>query len=394
MVKITAIKTLQLDNVGDGCLIRIETDSGDDRVRRIRNLTPSWRATASKPSSRALIGQDPLAIERHFYRMSALQYSFVAHIPTISGIDIALWDLAGKILDKPLYQLLGGPMRAAAPGLLARQHREHGGRRRVSCLGTAGRKGSRKDSLLLSSESESVEAGAGAVQRAGDEAARAAVAIRSWRPWTARYFARLARAMPTCARRSGDDIDLAMHCTGQFDTRSAIGLCKAIEPADPLWIEDPLTVNYSEAWLELKRSTRVPLLAGEKVELVRGFRPYLDNQVLDMIHPDVAYSGGITGCKKIADYAALTRTPVGLHSGPCSLIRFYASVHLSGAIQNFFKIENVLGEFRGFKEKMATGKEPVVRKSVMQYPEGPGLGLQINEDWLRQHMAKGETWWG
>ena len=175
-----------------------------------------------------------------------------------------------------------------------------------------------------------------------------------------------------------------MHCTGQFDTRSAIGLCKAIEPADPLWIEDPLTVNYSEAWLELKRSTRVPLLAGEKVELVRGFRPYLDNQVLDMIHPDVAYSGGITGCKKIADYAALTRTPVGLHSGPCSLIRFYASVHLSGAIQNFFKIENALGEFRGFKEKMASGKQPVVRKSVMQYPDDPGLGLEINEDWLRQ----------
>jgi hypothetical protein len=65
-----------------------------------------------------------------------------------------------------------------------------------------------------------------------------------------------------------------------------------------------------------------------------------------------------------------------------------------GAIQNFFKIENVLGEFRGFKEKMAAGKEPVVRKSVMQFPEGPGLGLEINEDWLRQHMAKGETWWG
>ena len=56
-------------------------------------------------------------------------------------------------------------------------------------------------------------------------------------------------------------------------TRSAIGLCKAIEPIDPMWIEDPLTVRYSEAWLELKRSTRVPLLAGEKVELVEGFRP-------------------------------------------------------------------------------------------------------------------------
>jgi L-alanine-DL-glutamate epimerase-like enolase superfamily enzyme len=101
---------------------------------------------------------------------------------------------------------------------------------------------------------------------------------------------------------------------------------------------------------------------------VEGFRPYLDNQVLDMIHPDVAYSGGITGCRKIADYAALTRTPMGMHSGPCSLIRFYASMHLGAATQNFFKVENALGAFRGNKEKMAQGPEPAVRKSVFLAP--------------------------
>jgi L-alanine-DL-glutamate epimerase-like enolase superfamily enzyme len=383
-VKSTAIKTLQLDNVGDGCLIRIETDSGlvgygesginsklaRDRIETIRQT---------------LIGQDPLAIERHFYRMTALQYSFVAHIPTISGIDIALWDLAGKILDKPLYQLLGGPMRAAAPIY------SHGNIANMSDSGEC-----RAWAQRVKGEPEGFTAfkfgiGEGGRGGRGGEGGGREPFVETL---DGAVFRRVAKGYVNLREAAGDEIDLAMHCTGQFDTRSAIGLCKAIEPADPLWIEDPLTVNYSEAWLELKRSTRVPLLAGEKVELVRGFRPYLDNQVLDMIHPDVAYSGGITGCKKIADYAALTRTPVGLHSGPCSLARFYASVHLSGAIQNFFKIENVLGEFRGFKEKMAAGKQPVVRKSVMQYPDGPGLGLEINEDWLRQHMAKGETWWG
>jgi L-alanine-DL-glutamate epimerase-like enolase superfamily enzyme len=206
-------------------------------------------------------------------------------------------------------------------------------------------------------------------------------------------FRKAAKGYANLREALGDDIDIAMHCTGQFDTRSAIGLCKAIEPVDPMWIEDPLTVRYSEAWLELKRSTRAPLLAGEKVELVEGFRPYLDNQVLAMIHPDVSYSGGITGCRKIADYAALTRTPMGMHSGPCSLIRFYASMHLGAATQNFFKVENALGAFRGNKEKMAQGPEPVVRKSVFPVPEGPGLGLDLNEDWLRAHIASGDTWW-
>jgi len=395
MVKITAIKTLQLDNVNDGCLIRIETDSGLTGYGE-SGINSKLARDRIETIQQTLVGQDPLAIERHFYRMSALQYSFVAHIPTISGIDIALWDLAGKILDKPLYQLLGGPMRAAAPVY------SHGNIANMLDAGEC-----RAWSQRVKQEPEGFTAfkfgigvgggggrgggrgGAGG-GRGGDGGGRDPFV----ETLDGSMFRQVGRGYANLREAAGPDLDLAMHCTGQFDTRSAIGLCKAIEPADPLWIEDPLTVNYSEAWLELKRSTRVPLLAGEKVELVRGFRPYLDNQVLDMIHPDVAYSGGITGCKKIADYASLTRTPVGLHSGPCSLIRFYASVHLSGAIQNFFKIENVLGEFRGFKEKMAAGKEPVVRKSVMQYPDGPGLGLEINEDWLRQHTAKGETWWG
>jgi galactonate dehydratase len=377
MVKITAIKTLQLDSVGDGCLIRIETDSGLVGYGEA-GINSKLARNRIETIQQGLIGQDPLSIERHFYRMSELQYSFMAHIPTISGIDIALWDLAGKILNQPLYRLLGGPQRAAAPIY------SHGNLRNMLDKGEC-----RAWAQRVKEEPEGFTAfkfgiGGGPPNRRGgpiEETLDGSV------------FRSVAKGYGNLREAAGDNIDLAMHCTGQFDTRSAIGLCKAIEPADPLWIEDPLSVVYSEAWLQLKRSTRVPLLAGEKVELVRGFRPYLDNGVLDMIHPDVAYSGGITGCKKIADYAALTRTPVGLHSGPCSLIRFYASVHLAGAIQNFFKIENALGEFRGHKENMAAGTKPVIRNSVMQFPQGPGLGLDINEDWLRQHVAKGETWW-
>lgn len=69
-------------------------------------------------------------------------------------------------------------------------------------------------------------------------------------------------------------------------------------------------------------------------------------------------------------------------------------MHLGAAIQNFFKLENALGAFRGFKEKMAQGKEPAVRQSVCPVPEAPGLGLELNEDWLRSHIAKGDSWWG
>ena len=299
-----------------------------------------------------------------------------------------MWDLAGKILDKPLYQLLGGPMRPAAPVY------SHGNIANMvdtgECRAWAQRVKGEPEGFTAFKFGIGVGGGGGGRGAAGGGRGGEGGGRDPFvETLDGSVFRKVGKGYANLRAAAGEDIDLAMHCTGQFDTRSAIGLCKAIEPADPLWIEDPLTVNYSEAWLELKRSTRVPLLAGEKVELVRGFRPYLDNQVLDMIHPDVAYSGGITGCKKIADYAALTRTPVGLHSGPCSLIRFYASVHLSGAIQNFFKIENVLGDPRvqgedGVRQRTGGSQE---RHAIA---DGPGLGLQINEDWLRQHMAKAD----
>jgi L-alanine-DL-glutamate epimerase-like enolase superfamily enzyme len=394
MVKISGIKAMGLDNVGDGCLIRIDTDSGLVGYGEAGIPAGAARERISMMLPQ-LIGQDPTAIGRHFYMMSATQYSFIAHIPTVSGIDIALWDLAGKITGLPIYRLLGGPIRKDIPVY------SHGGPRnlldKAECRAWA-------DQVKAAPEGFTAfkfgfgnpgggRGGGGAAAGAGGRGGG-----RSTGPYNptldGAVFRKTAHEYGNLREALGDEIDIAMHCTGQFDTRSSIGLCKAIEPCDPLWIEDPLTVRYSEAWLELKRSTRVPLLAGEKVEMVEGFRPYLDNQVLDMIHPDVAYSGGITGCRKIADYAALTRTPMGMHSGPCSLIRFYASMHLGAAVENFFKVENVLGAFRGFKEKMAQGKEPAVRKSVFPVPEGPGLGLDINEDWLRSHLAKGEIWWG
>jgi galactonate dehydratase len=378
MVKITAIKTMGLDNLGDGCLIRIETDAGIVGYGEagLPSAAARERIAMMLPQ---LIGQDPLAIERHFYMMATTQYSFMANIPTVSGIDIALWDLAGKIIGLPVYRLIGGPIRKEIPVY------SHGGPKnmldKAECRAWAAEMKSAPEAFTAFKFGFG-SPGGGRPNGPYNPTLDGAVFRK-----TTHEYANLRESL-------GDEIDIAMHCTGQFDTRSSIGLCKAIEPADPLWIEDPLTVRYSEAWLELKRSTRVPLLAGEKVELVEGFRPYLDNQVLDMIHPDVVYSGGITGCRKIADYAALTRTPMGMHSGPCSLIRFYASMHIGAAVQNFFKVENALGAFRGNKEKMAQGQEPAVRKSVFPVPEEPGLGLDLNEDWLRAHVAKGDSWWG
>ena len=381
LVKITAIKALQLDNVGDGCLIRVETDAGVVGYGEAGCTARMARARVEQ-MQRIWLGQDPLAIEHLFYLMTAPQNPFIPDVGLISGIDIALWDIAGKIIGQPIYRLLGGPMRPAAPIY------SHGNLRNMLDPAEA------KDwAQKVKAAPEGFKTfkfgipfgGRGPGGNGGNP----------WAPTADHYdMKKVAKAYANIRNAAGDDIDIAMHGTGQFDLPTAIGLAKAIEPIDPAWFEDPLNYLYSEAWVHLKRATTTPILTGEKVELVAGFKPYLDNGAVDVIHPDPAYAGGITGIRKIADYAAVTRVPVALHSGPCSLVRFFAAVHMGGAIQNFFRIENALGEFRGYKEKMAAGNEPVIRNSVMQLPEGPGLGLEINDDWLRQHMAKGETWWG
>jgi galactonate dehydratase len=379
-VKITAIKALQLDNVGDGCLIKVETDAGVVGYGEAGCTAKMARARIEQMKQRIWMGQDPLAIEQMFYLMTAPQNAFIPSVGLVSGIDIALWDLAGKIIGQPVYRLMGGPMRPAAPIY------SHG----------------RVDDLLDEAKVRDW------FQKTKDNAEGFKIFKFSGFPFGGRGGAggpwvptasgsdlrKVGKGYENLRKVVGSDIDLAMHGTGQFDLRTAIGLAKAVEPADIMWFEDPLNYIYTDSWRELKRSTSVPILTGEKVELVAGFKPYVDNGAIDILHPDPAYAGGITGIRKIADYAAASRIPVGLHSGPCSLVRFYAAVHMGGAIQNFFRIENALGEFRGFKEKMAVpGKEPVIRNSAMVLPTGPGLGLELNEDWLKQHAVKDEPYW-
>jgi galactonate dehydratase len=204
---------------------------------------------------------------------------------------------------------------------------------------------------------------------------------------------RVARGYANVREAVGDEIDIAVHCHNEFDTPSAIAVAKAVEPVNPLFYEDGLNVPFSEGWMALKRSTRIPILTGEKLELVRGFKPFLDNQALDIAHPDLAFAGGFTGTKKIADYAALTRTPVALHNVG-SLVLCYANAHFGSAIQNFYRSESALGRPTRHVEKMAAGNAPVVEKGRLMVPEGPGLGLDLDQGYLKSVVAPGEEWWG
>jgi L-alanine-DL-glutamate epimerase-like enolase superfamily enzyme len=375
-VKITAIKAMALKNIAGNCLIRIDTDAG---------LTGFGEAGATGPIARArietmkplLIGKDPLTIEVHFHQMTTLMHTYMAHIPTISGIDMALWDLAGKILDRRVCELLGGPFRDAIPMY------SHG--IGVDMLDPAS---CRDWAQRIKQMPEGFTAFKNGIDPVlGVPSARFANTVDS------EQLRKVRRAYTNAREAVGEEIDIAVHCHNELDTVSAIGVAKAVEPMNPLFIEDALNPPFSEAWMALRRSTRLTLLTGEKLEMVRGFRPFLDNQAVDIIHPDLAFAGGITGVRKIADFAALTRNPVALHNVG-SIVLTFANAHFGSSIQNFYRSESALGRPNRYVENMAAGNAPEVRKSQLKVPSGPGLGLDLNMDFLRKNLVEGEDWWG
>ncbi|MDX1984464.1 MAG: mandelate racemase/muconate lactonizing enzyme family protein [Bryobacteraceae bacterium] len=376
-VKIVDIRAMNPGRAGTS-LLKIVTDAG---------LTGYGEASASGPMLRArieemkplLIGQDPLAIEFHFHRLTGMIHPHLPHIPSVGAIDIALWDLAGKILNRPVYQLLGGPFRKAIPMY------SHG---HVKNLLDRGEWKAFYDHAKAAPEGFTIyKQGFGNLMPSPAEGA-------SWPVnFTQDHVKKIARGFEIAREIFGESIRIAVHAHNEFDTPTAIDLGKRIEPLDPPFYEDPLAVPYSESWVALKRACRVPLLVGEKLELFSGFKPFLETQTADILHPDLVYAGGITGTRRIANFASHYRIPVALHNVG-HLVNTLAAAHFGCAIQNFYRSESRLGEGDRPVERQAAGEKPLVRNGELAVPERAGLGVELNPDELKRAKHPDEPWWG
>jgi galactonate dehydratase len=167
-------------------------------------------------------------------------------------------------------------------------------------------------------------------------------------------------------------------------------VAEAVEHIKPLWFEDPLAVGFSESWMALRRSTRIPLLTGEDLELIEDARPFIENQAVDFLQPDLLQSGGITGVKVIADLAASYRMPICLHNVSGLLLNL-ASQQFSAAIHNAPMMECARGSDQA---PAAKSNVPVIKNGKMQVHSSPGIGADLDEDYLKAHLAPGEPWWG
>jgi galactonate dehydratase len=401
LVKITAVKAMSIraggaapggrggrggapvaGGGGGGTMIKIETDAGIEGYGPALGSGPLARAVIAEFMSDqgsakglGLIGKDPLAIEVHHHNMFYAWAQRYRQMRILSGIDIALWDVAGKILDSPVSKLLGGNFRDE-----------------IEVYSHCGHEGNFWDKDEWRARAKAlVEQPAGYRAFKVDLNDALGVIARQYVPALGpRDIDRVTRCYDLARESFGPDIDIDVHGHNELDVSSAIQVAEAVKHIKPMFFEDPIDPHYSESWIALRRSTTTPILTGEDVELVEGAAPFIENLAVDYLQPDLVNCGGITGVKKIADFGIAYRFPICLHHGG-GLLSNLANQQFAAAVHNCDRIECPPGSDRS---DLATGNVPVIKNGRMKVSNLPGIGFLPNNDYLKAHLADGEPWWG
>lgn len=359
-------------------LVKIETDSRLKGYGAVGSNGETVRGQLHQMED-LLLGEDPLVIQKHYDRMMGQQHSHRPHVPTVSGVDIALWDLAGKILDRPVSKLLTGQFREEVPYYL-NTHPEDA-LDPGSCQEWANRIRNNPDGPL-------------AVKVSFDDvidtqsSARAGQSNREKQTLSGTELEVVRQAAVNVRDTLGQEIDFIAHCHNEWDLPSAIGLAEAIAPANPLWLEDPLPVEYSDTWKDLKKKAPCRVLTGEKLEGMREFEPFIVNEAVDIVQPDLVFAGGITGCQRIAELADRHYLPITAHNTG-GLIQNAATVHFATSTRNFWVTETKLPQ-ADWIQKMGDAPGLEIVNGMFKPPTGPGLGVTLDESAISDMLINGE----
>ena len=380
-VRITGLKAMELKNAAGQSLVRVETDAG---------LTGIGEAGAAGPAARAnlewlepvLIGADPLNIDKLYHEMMGLQHTYQAHVPTVSGVDIALWDLAGKILNLPVSSMLTGRFRDRVEIYYGGAPADWSDRAAVDDWVSEFRAHPHGYRTLKFGFDQLLES---------DRLSRPYRAAKPGQTLNGSHFKRIRDGYETMRDAFGWDLDFIVHCHNEWDVPTAIGISQAVEEVRPLWIEDPLQVWYTDGYKQLRAASRVPICTGEKVEGFRDFFPFIVEGGIDVLHPDLCWCGGISGGRKIAELAEHFGLPVALHN--CgSLVHNMANVHFGAMVRNFSMSETRLYS-QAYIAEMGGLDGYDFAEGKLAVPGGPGLGIDLVPEVLRAELKESEPFW-
>jgi L-alanine-DL-glutamate epimerase-like enolase superfamily enzyme len=327
-----------------------------------------------------ILGKDPLEIDA-IYTGLGRRTDGSAHMlmRAVCGIEMALWDLAGKALGVPATTLLGGKFRnkvrvydhAAPRNMLDK----------ASCKEWADRCNANPSGFTchkFSLQHTRPE------QDSGRDLAN--------RMLSTKELINVRKSFENCREAIGWDHDIMVHCHWEYDVRTAMQLAEAIAPIKPVWLEDPLAVEYTPAWSRLCGYSDVPICTGENLFRRHGFKDFIVNQGCDILHPDLRNSGGFLETKRIADMAEVFNLPMATHNTG-SQINTWATIQWAASIRDFLSCETVTGR-GGWMDQLLVLDRPYIKNGFIELPDKPGLGIELNKDVVSAHLAKGEVWWG
>ena len=190
----------------------------------------------------------------------------------------------------------------------------------------------------------------------------------------------------------GFEHDILIGCHWEFDLRSAIELAQAVATVKPRFLEDPLPVAYSESWKRLAHLSPVPICTGENWMRRAEALPFIVNAAVDIIHPDLRNSGGFLENKRLADLADLYFLPVANHNTG-SIVNGMATTHWASTIRDYFACETVFFD-GGWMDEVIVHDKPLCQDGFVEVSDKPGLGIELDPDVVKAHLAPGERWWG
>ncbi|MFY0760798.1 galactonate dehydratase [Metabacillus dongyingensis] len=350
--------------------LKIETDEGiigwGEPVIEGRAETVG---TAVKELMEYLIGKDPLRIEDHWNYMyrSGFYRGGPIFMSAIAGIDQALWDIKGKYYNAPVYQLLGGACRDSI-----RVYSWIGGDRPAE---------------VGSSAKAAVEAGFTAIKMNGTEELQI---IDSYEK-----IDQAVERIAAVREAAGPYVGIGIDFHGRVHKPMAKILAKELEAYRPMFIEEPVLPENNEALREIARATNIPIATGERMFSRWEYKNLLMDGYVDIIQPDLSHAGGITECKKIISMAEAFDVAAAPHC-PLGPIALASCLQVDATCHNAFIQEQSLGihynQGSDLLDYIVDNRVFKYENGYVKIPDGPGLGIEINEDHVRKMAEIGHNW--
>ena len=382
-LKITDLRVAVVTGAPMTCpLIRVDTNQGLVGWGEVRDGSSETYALFLKSR---LLGENPCNVDKIFRKIK----QFGGHARQaggVCGVEMAMMDLAGKAWGVPCWQMLGGKFRD-----------------RVRLYAdTTERDTPKEQGEMLKARMDrgitflKQDFGIGLLQKVpGALSMPAGTDIggggRVMHPFTGiqitdKGIAWLSDWVGQIRETIGMEIPLASDHYGHIGVNSCIKLARAMEKWNLAWMEDMVPWQFTDLLKQIAESTTTPILTGEDIYLKESFIKLIDAGAVDMIHPDLASAGGLIETKKIGDYAMEHGVAMAMHFAGTP-ISFMANVHCAAATENFVALEHHSLDVPWWDSlAKTTGGQPLVDKGYAVVPDTPGLGVELNEEAVRQHL--------